>query len=142
MHKLLLALHLLFAIFVIGPLVHAATTASRDLRKPDADALARTSRILRIYSYVSVLVVILGFSLVQSKYHVEFSDAWVWISVVLWLLAVAVALGLLIPALDKAIGLIRDGSEVGSLVGRVAAFGGLIGVLFAVIVFLMVYRPG
>ncbi len=142
MHKLLLALHLLFAIFAIGPLVHAATTASRDLRKPDAAALARTSRMLRVYSYASVLVVILGFALVQAKYHVEFSDAWVWISVVLWLLAVAVVLGVLVPALDKAGGLITEGGAPGSLVGRVAACGGVVGVIFAVIVFLMVYRPG
>ena len=32
--------------------------------------------------------------------------------------------------------------SVVALTGRVAAAGGIVGVIFAVIVFLMVYRPG
>ena len=40
MFKFLLALHLLFAIFAIGPLVQAATTAGRAVRKADAATAA------------------------------------------------------------------------------------------------------
>ena len=60
MVKLVFALHLLFAIFAIGPLVHAATTAGRGVRRGDGAATAASARMLRIYSYASVLVVLAG----------------------------------------------------------------------------------
>ena len=45
MFKVLLFLHLLTAIFAIGPLVHAVTTASRGLRRSDPEAIAASSRM-------------------------------------------------------------------------------------------------
>ena len=56
--KLVFALHLLFAIFAIGPLVHAATTAGRGVRTGNGAATAASARMLKIYSYASVLVII------------------------------------------------------------------------------------
>ena len=50
------ALHLLFAIFVIGPLVHAATTAGRGVRTGNGAATTSSARVLKIYSYASVPV--------------------------------------------------------------------------------------
>ena len=87
MFKLLLGLHLLFAIFAIGPLVHAATTAGRGVRKGDAAATAASARMLKIYSYASVLVVIVGHGAMsidspfqKGKKVGEFSDLWIWLS--------------------------------------------------------------
>src|SRR5206468_4761644 len=89
--KLLLAAHLVLAIFAIGPLVHAATTAGRGIRTGDGAATASAARMLRIYSYVSVLVVIAGMGLMSMKEDGhrlgEFSDTWIWLSLVLWLAA-------------------------------------------------------
>ena len=45
----------------------------------------------------------------------------------------------LVPTLDKAAQAIGDSA---ALTGRVAATGGVVGLIFAGIVFLMVYRPG
>ncbi len=141
-HKLLLALHVLTAVFAIGPLVHAATTASRGVRNADAAATAGSARMARRYGYVSVLVIVLGMSLVQPKWHAEFGDTWVWLSLALWAVAMALVLAVIAPALDRATELIRAGEPVASLNARVAACGGVVGLIFAVIVFLMVYRPG
>jgi hypothetical protein len=147
--KLLLGLHLLFAIFAIGPLVHAATTAGRGVRTRNAAATASSARMLKVYAYTSVLVVIAGMALMsvdspfqKGKKIGEFSDLWIWLSVVLWLAAAAVVLALLVPSLNRASELIGKQQSVVTLAGRVAAAGGLVGVIFAVIVFLMVYRPG
>jgi hypothetical protein len=142
MHNLLLALHVLTAVFAIGPLAHAATNAARGVRSADADATAGSARMARMYSYGSVIVVLLGLSLVRPKWDAEFGDTWVWLSLILWALAIALALLLLVPALDRATEVIRTGDPVGSLKVRVAASGGVIGLIFAVIIFLMVYRPG
>ncbi len=148
MFKILLALHLLTAIFAIGPLVHAATTAVRGLRTADAGATASAARTVTIYSYVSVLVVVFGFGLMSmdSPYGpgkvAEFSETWIWLSALLWLVAVGLALGIIAPALGQATAKIGAGESVDSLRGRVAASGGVVGLIFAVIVFLMVYKPG
>ena len=149
MFKILLALHLLFAVFAIGPLVHAATTAARGVRTGDGAATASSARLLKIYSYASVLVVILGFGLMSAKApwnpkeHVaEFGDTWIWLSALLWLVAVAIVLAVVVPTLDKATALIAKQESVVALTGRVAAAGGVAALILAVIVFLMVYQPG
>lgn len=144
----MLALHLLFAIFAVGPLVHATTTAARGMRKSDANATAAATRMTRIYAYASVLVIIFGFALMSStspythKTVAEFSETWIWLSLVLWLVAVALALTVTAPALGTATRQITDGRALGALTARVAASAALIGVIFAAIVFLMVYQPG
>jgi hypothetical protein len=72
----------------------------------------------------------------------EFTDLWIWLSVVLWIAAMALALGLVSPTLQKATAAIGRGESVAALTGRVAAGGGIIGLIFTAIVFLMVYQPG
>ncbi|MBE7189827.1 hypothetical protein, partial [Jatrophihabitans endophyticus] len=109
MFKILLALHLLFAVFAVGPLVHAAATASRGIRTGDGAATASSARLLRIYGIASALVVILGFALMSADLPYsgggkagEFGDTWIWLSLVLWVVAVALVLAFLVPTLQKA----------------------------------------
>ena len=148
MFKILFALHLLTAIFAIGPLVHAATTASRGLRTADAGATAAAARTVTVYSYVSLAVVFFGFGVMSmdNPYGpgkvAEFSEAWIWLSALLWLVAVGLALGVVAPALQQATTRIGAGEAVDSMVGKVAASGGIVALIFAGIVFLMVYKPG
>src|SRR4051794_22641780 len=149
MFKLLLFLHLLAAIFAVGPLVGAATTASRALRHSDATAATSAARMIRLYSYVSVVVVVLGMGLMSQKAPWdsaeevgEIGDTWIWLSLLLWVAAMAISLGVLVPSLRKAAAAIGAGDSADSLVGRVAGGGGVVGLIFAVIVVLMVYRPG
>lgn len=146
MLKLLLTLHLLFAVFAVGPLVHAATTASRGVRRGDATATASASRVLRIYAYASVLVVLVGFGLMSQKRRGqrlgEFGDTWVWLSLVLWAVAVALVLGVIVPTLDRATRTIGEQGSVVALTPRVAAAGGVVGLIFLAVIVLMVYRPG
>ncbi len=148
MLKFLLAVHVVLAVFAIGPLVHAATTAVRGVRRGDAGAVATSARTLRIYAYASVLVIIAGFGLMSQKWHGqkvgEFGQTWIWLSLVLWLVAVAIVLAVLVPTLDKAA---KDKAAKGdgggaAVKARVAASGGVVGVLFLVIVVLMSYQPG
>jgi hypothetical protein len=146
--KILLALHLLTAIFAVGPLVHAATTASRGLRTADAAATGAAARTITLYSYVSVAVVVFGFGVMSMDRPygpgkvAEVGETWIWLSGLLWLAAVGLALGLLAPALTAATQKIGAGEAVDGSVGKVAASGGVIGLIFAAIVFLMVYKPG
>ncbi len=142
MRQLLLFLHVLFAIFAIGPLVGAATTAARGVRAGDGQAVATSARIIRLYGYVSLAVAILGIGLVQPKWHAKFSYQWVWLSVLLYLVALAIVLGVLVPSLRKAAESITAGNGSAAFAARVAAAGGVVGLLFAVITALMIYHPG
>lgn len=146
MFRILLALHLLVVVFAIGPLAHAVTTAGRGIRRGDGRATAYAARTARIYSYVSALAVVLGFGLMSAKRNgrtvADFGDTWVWLSLLLWVVAVVLSLAVVVPTLDRATELIGQEQSVVSLTARVAAAGGVIGLIFAAIVFLMVYRPG
>jgi hypothetical protein len=146
MLKFWMAAHLVFVVFAIGPLVHAATTAGRGVRRGDGAATAASARMLRIYGYVSVLAVIAGMALMSQKEDgeklAEFSDTWIWLSLSLWAIAVAITLGVIVPTLNKATKLIEAQDSVVTLTARVAASGGLVGLIFLVIVVLMAYKPG
>lgn len=146
MLKIMFVLHLLVAIFAVGPLIHAATTAARGIKQGDAQATAYSARMARIYANVSVLVIVFGFGLMSSKDDghqvAKISETWIWLSALLWLVAVALVLGLLAPTLDKATALIGTQDSAAALTGRVAAAGGLVAIIFTVIVVLMVYQPG
>ena len=151
MFKILLALHLVLAVFAIGPLVHAATTAGRGVRTGNGEATAGSARLLKIYGYASVLVVAVGFALMNATVpfrgadHAkagEVGDTWIWLSVVLWVAALGIVLGVLVPTLEKASTAIAAEHSVVTLTGRVAAGGGVVALIFVGIVFLMVYRPG
>jgi uncharacterized membrane protein len=148
MFKILLALHLLTAIFAIGPLVGAVTAAARGLRTGDASATASTTRTLTVYGYASVVVVILGMGLMSQKAPwnhkqvADFGDTWIWLSVLLWAVSLGLLFGLVVPALKQATSTLTAGGSVDALKGRVAAGGGVIGLIYLAIVFLMVYQPG
>lgn len=170
MRHLLEALHILFAIFAVGPLVHAATTAARGVRAGDASAVAGSARTVKIYGYASIAVAVLGFGLVQPKWDNRFGDTWVWLSLVLYLVALAVVFALLLPSLQGAARALAGAAVGGAAVGgaaagtgevagpgapagtggaaaeaftaRIAASGGVVALIFAVIVFLMVFKPG
>lgn len=157
MLKFLLAAHLVLVVFAIGPLVHAATTASRGVRRGDGTAVAASARVLRIYAYVSLLVIVAGFGLMSQKVPytggwtngrpagkpvAEFSDTWIWLSLVLWLVAMVIVLGVLVPTLNKVTKLIDAQDSVVTLTARVAAAGGVVALIFLAIVIIMVYKPG
>lgn len=148
MFELMTALHLLAAVFVIGPLVHAVTTSGRALRRRDAAAAGTAARMTRIYAYASVAVVVFGFGLMSatSPYSgqkvAEFAETWIWLSVLLWLIGAVVALVVTAPALASAAERIRADTALGSIKGRVLGSGMAVAVVFVVIIVLMVYQPG
>jgi hypothetical protein len=146
MLKFWMAAHLVFVVFAIGPLVHSASIAGRGVRHGDGAATAAASRVLRIYAYVSVLVIVAGMALMSQKEDgeqlAEFSDTWIWLSLVLWAIAMAIVLGVTVPTLNRATKRIEAQESVVTLTARVAASGGLVSLIFFVIVVLMVYKPG
>lgn len=146
MFDLFLTLHLLTAVFIVGPLVQTTTTATRGLRTADASATAAAARNAGIYAYASLVVVFIGFGLMSMKEDGKtagsMGELWIWLSALLWAVGVALTLAVIVPTLQKATTAITNGDSVAALKGRVAASGGITGLLFIVIIVLMVYKPG
>jgi hypothetical protein len=144
--KFLLAAHLVLVVFTVGPLMHVAKTASRGIRHGDATETRAAARSLRIYAYVSVLVVVAGMGLMSQKRRgtkvAEFSDTWIWLSLLLWLLAMGIVLLELAPTMTKVTKLIEAEDSVVTYTARVIAAGSVVATIFFAIIVLMVYRPG
>lgn len=131
MTKLLLSLHVLAAIIAIGPVTVAASMFPR----ADPGARPLLHRICRVYSVFGVAVPVFGLATASSLGVL--GDPWLIISIVLTGLAAAL-LGLaVLPAQQQIIS--GQGAAKPSRLGMLT---GMFNLLWAVVVVLMIVRPG
>ena len=184
--KLVLWLHLGFAIFTIGPVALAISSTPRYIRLRDVAILRYLSRITVIFTIASLLVLVFGIVLADLKH--DFSRPWLTVAMTLFVVAI-VLLVLVIRDQRRAIKALspaempapassaddRDGrgdgtpdsapagpdrastdeagppkpggdavlaAHVASVErGRIAAMGGIVNLIWLVILVLMVWRP-
>ncbi|HUC23107.1 MAG TPA: hypothetical protein VMA73_10410 [Streptosporangiaceae bacterium] len=187
--RLVLWLHIGFAIFTIGPVALAISSTPRYIRLRDAAVLRYLSRITVIFTLGSLLVLIVGIVLAELKH--DFSRPWLTVAMTLFVVAI-VLLVLVIRDQRRAIKAISpaempsqgsDGSGDGNGVppgassgvsgaagggttgpepagasqqageavlaahiasverGRIAAMGGVVNLIWLVILVLMVWQP-
>jgi uncharacterized membrane protein len=146
-HNFLLSLHLIAAVFFIGPVAAAGPAIARATRAGDVGAVESSARMMRIYGYGSLLVALFGLGLVQKKWHAEFGDTWVWLSLVLFMVALGVIVGVALPALEQLVAALRGGSadssdRVKAALGKVMGASSVASVAYVVIIVLMVTKPG
>lgn len=145
-YAVLLALHLLTAIFVVGPLAVTTVQAPRAVRAGRLDEVRAALRTTRLYGYASVLVVAFGAALVGLSGHGtarwSMGSAWVSAAWALWLVALGVTLLLVVPAQERAVEQLERGDAAGGQAGRIAAGGGVAMLCWTTIIVLMVVKPG
>jgi hypothetical protein len=144
-YAVVLVLHLLAALFVVGPLAVTAVSSPRLARSGRLDALRAAARTTRGYALASVVVVVLGTAMIglgDTGEAWEFSQLWVSASYVLWVVAVALTLALVVPAQQDAVQALEDGEDAGGPARRMAVGGGLAMLAWAAVVVLMVAKPG
>lgn len=144
-YAVVLVLHLLTALFVVGPLAVAAVTSPRLAKAGQVEALRSAARTTRLYALASLVVVLLGTAMIglgDTGQAWEISQLWVSASYALWIVAVALTLGLVVPAQQQAVKALEAGADAGGTAGRMAAGGGLAMLAWAAIVVLMVTKPG
>lgn len=144
-YAVVLVLHLLAAVFVVGPLAVAAVTSPRLARAGRLDALRSAHRTTRVYAIASVVVVLLGSAMVglgDTGSAWTFGQLWVSASYALWVVAVGLTLALVVPAQEAAVEALEAGQDAGGTAGRMAAGGGLAMLAWVAIVVLMVVKPG
>jgi len=103
MHTFLVLLHVLAAVFLIGPLVIAPMFGLRALRLGAADAVRDAARQTTLYGLLSLTVFAFGVLAVATEEDdYTFRSIWVNVSMTLYILALLLVLGVLAPSLGKA----------------------------------------
>jgi hypothetical protein len=163
--RLVLWLHIAFAIFTIGPVALAISSTPRYIRHRDIPVLRYLNRITLMFTAASLLVLVFG--IVLGNIVHAFSRPWLTVSMTLFVVAI-VLLALIVRDQRKAIRALaevvaddrqeaaepgQDGedgtgqrpSEAAHTAsverGRIAALGGVVNLLWLVILVLMVWRP-
>jgi hypothetical protein len=179
--RLVLWLHIGFAIFTIGPVTVAIASTPRYVRQRNVVVVQYLYRITRVFTILSLVVLIAGLILAQRDN--DFSKPWLAVSGTLFVVAIALLL-LIMRDQHRAIGALQDagaeaapspaaaagttktgGPAAGAAVsgepagpqgspppasagaqlaaverGRIATFGGVVGVIWLVILVLMVWN--
>jgi uncharacterized membrane protein len=144
-YAVVLVLHLLTVVFLVGPLAVTAVTSPRHARAGRLDALRDSMRTTRLYAIGTVLTVLLGSAMIGLG---ETGDAWtmgqLWVSAsyALWILALVLTLGLVVPGQRAAVSALEAGGEADGAATRIAVGGGLAVLAWVAIIVLMVVKPG
>jgi uncharacterized membrane protein len=141
LYELLLFLHILAVVVAFSPAVVHALTGPKIMKDDEtagrafSKAAAANSRI--VYLPALLAVGILGFALVGvSDPAFKFTQAWVYSSALLWLAIGGIVSAVIIPG-EKQVAAGDRAAE-----SRVAAGGGIATLLFLIVLFLMVVKPG
>lgn len=141
---ILLILHVVGAVFLVGPTAILPMSGLRAIRSGNAAQVATLARSTRLLALLTVVVVILGFALMgmaPAKDHLTIVTPWILISLLCWVVALALTLGLVVPTLHRAAEALTAGGPSDTRYPAVAAGSGIAALLLLVVVVLMVWRP-
>jgi|1186.fasta_scaffold14747_3 hypothetical protein len=163
-YKFVLVLHILCAIIGFGAVflngLYGAQIKARMQSGRPAEAIGIFEAnvfVSRIGEYFIYAVFILGFAVLGLSDSVwKFSQTWVWLSIVLYLIAIGLSHAVLQPAVRRMGVLMHEMAggpppsggpppqvaEMGELGKRVGAVGPVLDIILIVILFLMVFKPG
>jgi uncharacterized membrane protein len=154
-YRIVLVLHIACAIVGFGAVMLNGFYAAQVRTRRGAEGLAiaeanhRSSKIAMYFVYA---VILLGFALVgMSDKAWKFGQTWVWLAIVLWVVAVGLAHGAIVPREKQVIELLRQetagagpapAGRIEALMGQVSVFGLLYAGAVVAILALMVWKPG
>lgn len=145
MDTLITVLHVVGAVFVVGPMAILPQTGMRAIRSGDARSVRTLAKSTNIFTLISIVVAILGFGLVSladPKYHLSFGTPWILASIIIYVGALVLSLFLVVPALRSAGERMSEADfNSASSYRRVAIGSGLVSLLLLVVVVLMVWKP-
>ncbi len=144
METVLNVLHVLTAVFIVGPMAVVPMTAMRAVRAGDGAQVQVLARSTFIFGLASIVVVLFGFG-VMGMQHISMTTPWILISLILWIVALALTLLAVVPALRSAGEHLASADPAARLGGadykRIAVTSGVTTLLLIVVVVLMVAKP-
>jgi uncharacterized membrane protein len=163
MGTLLNILHVVTAVFIVGPMAILPMTGMRAIRAGNAGQVLTLAKSTFVLSLASLAVVIFGFgamSLADERFNLSVTTPWILISIVLYIIALIVSLAMVVPIMRRAGHRLQEAenapagatgtspakgsSAAGSSMSEyslIAMSSGISAVLLLVIVILMVWKP-
>jgi uncharacterized membrane protein len=146
METVVFALHVVAAVFIVGPMAILPMTAMRAVRSGQGGQVAVLAQSTFIFSLLSLLVAVLGFGVIGlNEEGTTISTPWVLSSIILYVVALALNLIAVVPALRSAAEHLQD-SAAQELqqpdYRRITIGSGVVTVLLVVITVLMAWHPG
>jgi uncharacterized membrane protein len=159
-YKIVLVLHILCAIIGFGAVffdgIYGAQSAQ--YKGPEGLAISRANLLVsRVGEYFIYAVFVLGILLVLIGDNVfDFGQTWIWLSMLLFLVAIGLSHGILWPSARRMIVLMEEmnagpppaggpppqAAEMEQLGKKLAVVGPVLNVMMVVILILMVFKPG
>ena len=146
MTAVLLAVHVLAAIVFIGPVTVAASLFPRYARQGEVGVARMLHRISRVYAVLGLAVPVFGIA--TAAQMGVLGDAWLLVSIALTAVAAALLALLVVPDQRRLLAGSAEPVESvesagpAALARRLAATTGVFNLLWAVVVVLMIVRPG
>lgn len=148
METLFAVLHVVSAVFIVGPMAILPMTAMRAVRAGNASQVAVLAKSTNLISLLSLLVVFFGFGvmgLADKKYDLSIVTPWILWSIVLYVIALGLTLFLVVPTMRRAAETLQaadtaQGGEA-STYPAIAAGSGVASLLLVAVVVLMVWKP-
>ena len=159
-YKFLLVLHILSVIFGLGTVSLNGMYAAQAQKRPGPPGRAITEAnhfVSTVAEYIIYTVPVWGILLVLASHDaVKFSQTWVWLSLLLYIIAIGLSHAVMIPGVKRIIELQKEMeqapppaggppvqvAELQSIGARLAPTGMVLDVLLVVIVVLMIAKPG
>jgi hypothetical protein len=138
--KLLLSLHIGFAIFAIGPLTAVTSYVPRYIRARDLNVLRFLKRAGRLFGSLTLGVFLFGILLGGS----DLAKVYLTVSMTLFIVAV-VLLVIIDRDLSKAVRVLENDNpddDARAQTGRIGALGGVTALIWLVILALMAFNGG
>ena len=164
LYKLCLILHILCAIIGFGAVFLNGLYGQQMKVRMQSGRIAEAvgifeanHKVSQIGEYFIYAVFVLGFALLGlSDSAVEFSQTWLWLSVVIYVLAIGLSHGVLMPAVKRMGVLMHEmaagpppvggpppqAAEMASIGQKLGVVGPILDLSMIAVLFLMVYRPG
>lgn len=146
MEDLLSVLHVVGAVFIVGPMAILPMTAMRAIRAGQGAQVATLARSTMVFTLLSLLVAVLGFGILGvSDHDTSITTPWVLISLIVYVVALALTLFAVVPSMRSAAEHLQD-PAVQELQApdyrRIAIGSGVSSVLLVAVVVLMTWKPG
>jgi uncharacterized membrane protein len=147
METLLDVLHVVSAVFIVGPMAILPMTGMRALRAGERGQVATLAKSTYVFSLLSLLVVFFGFGALGSsdkQAHLSITTSWILSAFIVYLVALVLSLFVVVPAMRQAGENPHDavaGELAASSYQRIAMGSGLVSLLLVVVVVLMVWQP-
>jgi hypothetical protein len=135
----LLAVHVLAAIVFIGPVTVAASLFPRYARQGEVGVARMLHRISRVYAVLGVAVPVFGIA--TGAQMGVLGDAWLLVSIALTLVAALLLALEVLPGQVKVMAAL-EGEVTPVVPPRLAMTTGVFALIWAVVVVLMIVRPG